>query len=156
MTMEHSKRRLSNVRLTKGYYLRYMGLWIVVTLALIAVANLLIYLLTEEHWSTLYALDTQFSDVYSMQRRMMVSMLGIEMFALSAAIVVLAKFTAHRIAGPYIKLRHVFDSVRQGNLDQELHFRKSDHLEEVEKAFNDMMVEVRARVKGSPPGECGG
>jgi nitrogen fixation/metabolism regulation signal transduction histidine kinase len=88
------------------------------------------------------------------QRQMMGMALGFEAFLFSIAMVVLAKSTAHRIAGPYIKLRQVFNSVREGNLNQELHFRKYDHLEELEEAFNAMMAEVRSQVRKDLTDEC--
>jgi methyl-accepting chemotaxis protein len=152
MTMERSKRFLTNVTLTSPFHFRYLGLWILISVGLIAVANLLLFLLTEEHWQALYSLDAQFHEEYMEQRKMMIILLGFEMILFSSAVVVLAKFTAHRIAGPYIKLQRVFEAVRQGNLDQELRFRKYDHLEDLETAFNEMMVEVRARTKATPPG----
>ncbi|MEI6148671.1 MAG: HAMP domain-containing protein [bacterium] len=149
--MEHSKRRLSNVKLTSKFHFRYLGLWVLITVALIAVAGLLLFLLAEEHWSALYTLDTKFQDNYMMQRQAMAMALGFGALMLSAAIMVLAKTTAHRIAGPYIKLQRVFEAVRDGNFDQELKFRQYDHLEELAAAFNEMMTEVRSRVKKENP-----
>ena len=151
MMMGHSKRRLSNVKLTRKFHFRYLGLWILLTVGLVAMANVLLFLLAEEHWHDLYALDTRFQDEYMIQRQMMASALGFATLLFSAAVVALAKLTAHRIAGPYIKLQRVFESVRDGNLDQELRFRKYDHLGELETAFNEMMVAVRARVKKEDP-----
>jgi methyl-accepting chemotaxis protein len=153
MTMEHSKRRLSNMTLTSRHHFRYLGLWVVIAIALTVVAALLLFLLAEEHWSDLYTLDTTFFEEYMLQRRSMAIALGFGTLMLSAAVVALAKITAHRIAGPYIKLQRVFEAVRDGNLDQELRFRKYDHLDDVAAAFNEMMDEVRARVKKkeSPP-----
>ena len=151
MTAERSKRRLSNVKLTRKFHFRYLGLWVLITILLVVIADLLLFLLSEEHWQALYTLDTRFQDQYMMQRQMMAAALGLATLLFSSAVVVLAKFTAHRIAGPYIKLQHVFESVRAGNLDQELHFRKYDHLDELAATFNQMMVEVRARAKQETP-----
>jgi len=152
MTMEHSGRKLSNVKLTRRFHFRHMGLWILLTTSLVLVVNLLLFLLAEEHWRSLYTLDTRFQDEYTMQRQMMAMALGVATLLFSAAIVALAKITSHRIAGPYIKLQRVFESVRDGNLDQNLSFRKYDHLEELATAFNQMMVEVRAKTnKEEPP-----
>ena len=151
MTMKCSKRQLSNVKLTRKFHFRYLGLWIMITIGLVVVANLLLFLLAEQHWQDLYTLDTQFLDEYMMQRRMMAIALGFGALLFSAAVVALAKITTHRIAGPYIKLQRVFESVRDGNMDQELNFRKYDHLEELEAAFNEMMVEVRSRTRREGP-----
>jgi nitrogen fixation/metabolism regulation signal transduction histidine kinase len=147
MTMKCSNRKLSNVKLTKEFHFRYLGLWVLISIGLVVVANLLLFLLAEQHWKDLYAQDTQFLAEYMMQRQMMAAALGVGALLFSAALVALAKTTAHRIAGPYVKLQRVFESVRDGNLDQELSFRKYDHLDELAAAFNEMMVEVRARAR---------
>ncbi|MEI8140333.1 MAG: hypothetical protein WCI03_10755 [bacterium] len=147
MKREHSKRCLANVKLTNKFHFRYLGLWILLTIGLTVVASLLLFLLAEQHWHDLYALDTRFQEEYMMQRQLMAMALGFATLLFSAAVVGLAKITAHRIAGPYIKLQRVFEAVRDGNLNQELSFRKYDHLEELAGAFNEMMMEVRARAK---------
>ena len=147
MTMKCSKRKLSSIKLTRKFHFRYLGLWILITIGLVVVANLLLFLLAEQRWQDLYTQDTQFLDEYMMQRQMMAIALVFGAILFSAAIVALAKITAHRIAGPYVKLQRVFESVRDGNMDQELSFRRYDHLEELAAAFNEMMVEVRARMK---------
>jgi nitrogen fixation/metabolism regulation signal transduction histidine kinase len=147
MTMKCSNRKLSNVKLTKEFHFRYLGLWVLISIGLVVVANLLLFLLAEQHWKDLYAQDTQFLAEYMMQRQMMAAALGVGALLFSAALVALAKTTAHRIAGPYVKLQRVFESVRDGNLDQELSFRKYDHLDELAAVFNEMMVEVRARAR---------
>ena len=143
--MEQFKRKLFSFKHTRKFHFRYMGMWVLVSVSLVGVANVLLFLLAEEHWRELYTMDTQFQAQYLVQRQMMAMALGFEALLFSAAMVVLAKSTAHRIAGPYIKLKQVFDSVRKGNMDQELHFRKYDHLEELEEAFNGMMAELRSR-----------
>jgi nitrogen fixation/metabolism regulation signal transduction histidine kinase len=149
--MKHSNRHFSNVSLTGKFHFRYMGLWVIISIGLLIVTNLLLLLLSEEHWRSLYTLDTSFQEVYLEQRNMMTLALGLATLLFSAAIVVLAKMTAHRIAGPYIKLQRVFESVQQGHFDQTLKFRNYDHLEDLEKAFNEMMVVIRSRTQGEPP-----
>lgn len=145
--MKSSNRQLSNVKLTGKFHFRYLGLWVLITIVLVVVANLLLFLLAEQHWQELYTLDTGFHEEYETQRQMMAMALGVGALLFSAAFVALAKITAHRIAGPYIKLQHVFESVRDGNMDQKLSFRQYDHLEELAASFNEMMVAIRARVK---------
>jgi nitrogen fixation/metabolism regulation signal transduction histidine kinase len=152
--MEQYKRKLFSFKHTSKFHFRYMGLWVLVSVSLVVLANVLLFLLVEEHWRELYTLDTQFQDQYMAQRQMMGMALGFEALLFSIAMVVLAKSTAHRIAGPYIKLKQVFNSVREGNLNQELHFRKYDHLEELEEAFNGMMAELRAQVRKDSANDC--
>lgn len=148
--MKQSNRHISNLNLTGKFHFRYMGLWVVITIGLVVAANLLLMLLAEEHWRSLYTLDTAFRDVYGEQRNMMIMALGMATLLFSTAIIALAKATAHRIAGPYIKLQRVFEAIQQGHFDQELRFRKYDHLEDLEKAFNEMMLVVKSRIKEDP------
>jgi len=151
MNTGRSNRHISNVKLTSKFHFRYMGLWVLLTIGLTAVAGLLLFLLAEQHWHDLYTLDTGFHEEYMMQRQMMAMALGFAMLLFAGAVVGLAKITAHRIAGPYIKLQRVFEAVRDGNFDQKLCFRKYDHLDELAAAFNQMMDEVRARAKKEVP-----
>ncbi|NQT92658.1 MAG: hypothetical protein HQ559_07850, partial [Lentisphaerae bacterium] len=93
------------------------------------------------------ALGTIFHEAYVAMRHMFVVALVIEISLFTFAFVCLAKLTAHRIAGPYIRLRQVFESVGKGDFQQSLKFRDYDRLEEVEEAFNAMMVGIRAALE---------
>ena len=58
----------------------------------------------------------------------------------------LAIFTTNRVAGPLVHLRRVFEDVEGGDMDRSLQFRRADrHLQELETAFNGMMVALRER-----------
>ena len=146
MTSSRYKRKLSNMRLTKRHHFSYMGLWAVISVCLVVVLNLILYLLIEERWGGLHSLDNIFHQQYIAGRRAFVIAMAIETFLFIVAFVSLARFTAHRIAGPYIRLRIVFDAVRNGNLQQRLTFRDYDHLEELAQAFNDMMSAIRSGI----------
>ena len=59
----------------------------------------------------------------------------------------LAVFSTARTAGPMVKLKRVFEEVTAGDLDSRLHFRRGDQAyQELETAFNEMMVAVNERV----------
>ena len=59
----------------------------------------------------------------------------------------LAVFSTARTAGPMVKLKRVFEKVTAGDLDSRLHFRRGDQAyQELETAFNEMMVAVNEQV----------
>ena len=58
----------------------------------------------------------------------------------------LAIFTTTRVAGPLVQLRRAFEDVKRGDMDRRLRFRRVDkHLQELEMAFNEMMVALLER-----------
>ncbi len=72
------------------------------------------------------------------------------------AAVGLAIFTTNRVAGPLVCLRRAFEDVRRGNMDYRLHFRREDrHLQEIETAFNEMMVALVERADARGGREAG-
>lgn len=128
--------RGSGVRFTLPYVLRFSGLWIVVMTLLVVVFGLTSYLVTFDH------LDPQ-------ARRHLVVVLSIQTFLVVVAVLLLAVFSTHRLAGPLIALRRALEDVTDGKLDHELHFRRSDpHLGELEDAFNVMVAALRERQGG--------
>ena len=66
-----------------------------------------------------------------------------------AGIVCLAKYTAHRIAGPYLRIVSVCNSIRDGDMDQVVRFRGYDRLDYVSNTMNEMIAAVRARTEGA-------
>lgn len=72
------------------------------------------------------------------------------------AVTALAIFTTTRVAGPFVPLKRAFEDVKHGDMDCRLRFRRADkHLQELEAAFNEMMVVVRERIdsRGGPETE---
>jgi len=58
----------------------------------------------------------------------------------------LAILTTTRVAGPSVQLRRAFEDVKRGDMDRRLRFRWTDrHLQELETAFDEMMVALRER-----------
>lgn len=133
--------RGSGVRLTLPYVMRFSGLWLVVTLLAVLVFALTSYL----------SLADRLTDA---GRNRLLMVLGLQTVFVVLAVVALAIFTTHRLAGPLIAIRRACDDVRNGKLDQTLRFRRSDpQLHEVETAFNDMVLALRQQAGGSgnPP-----
>ncbi|NQT92734.1 MAG: methyl-accepting chemotaxis protein [Lentisphaerae bacterium] len=143
MESGRSQRRLSNVTLTRKYHFRYMGLWMILASFFVIVLNMVLYLYVEERWGGLSSLSQPFHQEYIGIRKVFVGSLCLEAVLFIIGIVGLGMFTAHRVAGPYIRLQHVFKAVTAGNFNQDLKFRDYDRLEEVEDGFNRMMGKVR-------------
>lgn len=142
--MNHrSERKLSNVRLTKKYHFLYLGTWVIMTSALLVTINVLLYAVVRQKVAGLDIHESLFREAFRYYHATVLVAMAIEVALLIFAIVTLARFTAHRIAGPYIRLRNVFGEVKDGNMNVRLKFRNTDHLEEVEEAFNDMMDVLR-------------
>jgi methyl-accepting chemotaxis protein len=132
--------RGSGVKLTSPYVLRYLGLWMVVTILAVLVFSITSYYLFADRLS-------------GIELRRFASILLIQTVCVVLAIVALALFTTHRLAGPYIALRRAFEDVQGGDLARRLHFRRSDiHLQEVEAAFNQMMESLEGSAKGGTAG----
>lgn len=145
MNKGHRHRKLSNVMLTKRHHFSHMGLWILVGLVLVVTLNMLMYLLMEERWTGIGSLSQPFHQEYITFRMFFLLALTLESIFFGCGIVALAMYTDHRITGPYIRLQHVFDAIRDGNMDQRLKFRDYDNLEYLADSFNAMMVAIRER-----------
>lgn len=125
--------RGSGVRLTLPYVLRFSGVWIVVTTLVAVVFGVTSYLV-------------MFDDLNDGARRELMIVLSIQTALVVAAVILLAVFSTHRIAGPLIAIRRAMEDVAEGKMDRELRFRRTDpHLGEIETAFNDMMESLRER-----------
>jgi len=133
--------RGSGVRLTLPYVLRFSGLWLVVTTLAVLVFAATSYL----------SLSDRLTEA---GRSRLLLVLGLQTLFVILAVVALAIFTTHRLAGPLIAIRRACEDVRDGKLDRTLQFRRSDpHLGEVEAAFGEMVISLRRQVAagGKPP-----
>jgi nitrogen fixation/metabolism regulation signal transduction histidine kinase len=135
--------RGSGVRLTLPYVMRFSGLWLVVTLLAVLVFALTSYL----------SLADRMTDA---ARERLLLVLGAQTVFVILAVVALAIFTTHRLAGPLIAIRRACEDVRDGKLDRTLRFRRSDpQFGEVETAFNDMVLALRQQTGGQQPPSAG-
>lgn len=60
---------------------------------------------------------------------------------------ILVIFVSHRIAGPLERLKQYMRKVGEGNLDDELQFRKHDEIHDVADTFNVMVAGLRKLMK---------
>lgn len=129
--------RGAGVRFTLPYVLRFSGVWIFVTTLVAIVFGVTSYLVTA-HQLTEAA------------RQHLVTVLTIQTVLMILAVILLAVFSTHRLAGPMIAMRRALEDVKKGDLSRQLRFRRSDpHLEEIEVAFNEMTAALRERVEKS-------
>lgn len=147
------QRKLSNVRLTRKFHMRHMGLWMLFTICLVLTLNLFFHLFIQERWNALGLLDASVAATYLPLRRSLMTAQVIETILFCAAIVMLGKLTSHRIAGAFIRLQIACEAVAQGDLDHTLGFRSYDNLDDLAAAFNTMMASIRKRVGNTPPAD---
>jgi nitrogen fixation/metabolism regulation signal transduction histidine kinase len=123
------------VRFTLPYFLRFSGVWVLVTSLIAVVFGVTSYLVT-------------FDQLTEEARRHLVVVLSIQTTLIILAVALLAVFTTHRLAGPLIGLKRAMADVKAGNLDRELRFRSTDpHLNEIAATFNEMVAALRERSK---------
>ena len=131
------KIRGSGLRHTLPYVLRFAGLWLVVTIAAIVVASMSSYMVFAQRASETAA--AQLRTVVTIQ-----AVLSI------LAVIALAVFTTHRLAGPWIAVRRALDRVREGDFDTGLRLRATDpRIKEVELAFAQMLDSLRQRQRAA-------
>jgi hypothetical protein len=134
------KIRGSGIRHTLPYVVRFAGLWLVVTIAAIVVASM------SSYW--LFAGRVGERAATTHMRTAIIVQAGLSILA----VIALAIFTTHRLAGPWIAVRRALDAVRDGNLDTGLRLRATDpRIKEVELAFAQMLDSLRQRQRGDAP-----
>lgn len=133
------KIRGTGIRHTLPYVVHFAGLWLVVTIAAIVVASLSSYWVFAERVGEGGA--AQLRKVILIQAALSI-----------LAVIALALFTTHRLAGPWIAVRRALDKVRDGDLDTGLRLRAVDpRIKDVELAFAQMLDSLRQRQRGVAP-----
>ena len=136
MTQSRFKIRGTGLRHTIRFVGRFSGLWLSVTVTAVVVAGAACYVILADHF-------VQTSGAF-------VAVLVVQTLFVIAAVVGLALFSTHRLAGPWIAVKRALDDVAQGDFDRELTIRRADdYLKEVEASFNRMMERIRDEI-GSP------
>jgi HAMP domain-containing protein len=141
-------RKLTNVKLTRRYHFRYLGLWVLLSASTMAAFHAVFYLWIQERTRNTLAVA---SELLGMEPTTMqwpaVAALVVGWGFFLVALIGLAMFTSHRIAGPYLRLRGAFRSVASGDFNYHLRFRGYDRLEEVADGFNEMMEAFRTELE---------
>ncbi len=132
------QRKFSNIKLTQKHHYHHMGLWVIITVSLIILINYLLYALILQQWEFSTGMGG-FSRSVAMQ---VAGVLLIEAVLLSAAIILMAKTTSHRIAGVFIAIKNTCDRVAAGDHEARQHFRKYDQLDDLETLINGMLDQL--------------
>ena len=128
--------RGTGIRFTLPYVLRFSGMWILITTMVVIVFAVTSYLV-------------MFDRLSESARQDLILVLSIQTALAILAVILLAVFSTHRLAGPLVGIRRAMEDVKAGDLNRKLRFRRSDpHLEEIENAFNEMMEAIRQRTGG--------
>lgn len=128
--------RGTGIRYTLPYVLRFSGVWILLTTVVVIVFAVTSYLV-------------MFDRLSEDARGDLILVLTIQTALAILAVVLLAVFSTHRLAGPLVGIRRAMEDVKAGDLNRRLRFRGSDpHLGEIETAFNEMMESLRQRTGG--------
>jgi hypothetical protein len=136
--MAERRIRGSGLRYTLPFFFHFAALWLVVTIAAVLVAGVSSYLLFASRP------DPQGADL----RNAIILQTALSLLA----VVALAVFTTHRLAGPWVAVRRALLAVRDGDFNTGLRFRVGDpRLQEVQAAFDEMIASLRERL-GAPAG----
>lgn len=135
----NSRRQLRNLKLTWRFHGPYLGLWLAIGALLLIVANVLAFVLVLQHFEGIPRTDPEVYGAQMAMRGRLFGFLIVETLLMILALGGLAMFTAHRIAGPYVRLRRVLSDIRSGRKDVRLAFRKHDQLDDLAAEFNATM-----------------
>jgi nitrogen fixation/metabolism regulation signal transduction histidine kinase len=135
--------RGSGLRYTLPFLFRFAGMWLVVTVTAVLVTAVISYL-RFAHRDDAAAADLR-------------NALLLQTILSLIAVVGLAVFTTHRLAGPWIAIKRALDSVRDGDLRTGLRLRGSDPQNlPVQVAFEQMLESLRKRIPDAEPPAPGG
>ena len=145
MSLFSNKRKLSGTRLTTKFHVRYIGVWFVISVALVVLLNVSLHFYVDQHplSSTASPSDELFPEASLVPSERWLKMM-VQTLSITVCLAALGIFTAHRVAGPYVALRKAFDAVKSGDMDHRLRFRTYDNLDEVSDAFNGMMDKLQS------------
>lgn len=137
-----NKRNLLNVRLTRKFHFRHLGLWVVMEMWLVLLVNVLLYFALMHQWGYAGELATKAPLEIASFRRMLIAILSVETVLFWVAIIGLAQSTSHRLSGALLALTTTCQRVAQGEGAARQQFRDYDQLEDLAKSFNSMLDEI--------------
>ena len=148
MDRTNNKRRLRNVNLTSKHHFSHLGLWILIMTLFIVTVNADVYWYAKQYWEAVYSVDDSLEKYHVFRSLQLMGIMIIKTTVFVLGAVLLAKFTSHRVYGPFINLVNTCDAIRDGDVDRQLKFRDYDNLEYVESSFNGMVNTLREGQRG--------
>ena len=150
MNEQRRMRSWRNVYMTRNHHYSHMGLWLVMTITIVVVMNIIVFLYVDEGAAGADAAEGTLLYFYMANPSLFLATMMVEMIVFVWVLIMLAKFTAHRMSGPYIRVVNVCNSIRDGNLDQFVRFRGYDRLDYVANAMNEMIMALRLKEEAVP------
>ena len=80
------------------------------------------------------------------QREVLATLLSFQVLLLMSTFLI-SIFMSHRVAGPLYKLRMFINRAKEGDLSEDLYFRKNDHFSEIAEDYNGMIHEMKSHLK---------
>lgn len=134
------RRTLKNLKLTKKYHWSYIGSWVL--------TNVFLVLMTDVFLLTFVVVSP--ADALPVSPSIMIWIGALGAGFVIGALVLLGAISAHRMAGAHIRLAQTFSAVGDGDFGATLVFRAADKLDDVERAFAEMMKSLEEGVKTPP------
>jgi methyl-accepting chemotaxis protein len=149
-----SQRKVSNVKLTERFRNRYLLLWVLVSVAHVAMVDILLFELFKERVAAMAVSEGLPGAAVMLPQALFITVLSIHGILLSLALLCLGIMTVHRVAGPYIAVKRTCNAIAAGNIFEQLKFRDYDGLDDVAESFNEMTATLRQQTAGSQKKEA--
>lgn len=138
MTRTRNEIRGAKFFLTLPHVFQFTGMWLLVTAVAVLAHGVSSYLVVADR-------------LRIPARRHLLLVLGTETVLVLLALLALAVFTTHRLAGPWIAVKRACDEIRTGDAERQLRLRRTDpYLREVEVSFNAMTQALREGPRSTP------
>ena len=148
MSHPDNKRSAKAVFNLTGFRARLIALIVIAGFVCVAVVTMMFYAYVLESYdfilkhSTLP--DDLVADRYSQLWSFAIAMGGI-ILTLVLVVAVWSLYITQRVSGPAYHLHRVIEEIRAGKLDQRVHLRKRDEMQELAQAFNALMDEMQSK-----------
>ncbi len=107
---------------------------------------------------TIYDLISQFmqfaahyapdlSKTMASKRQSLILILALWQLGFTTLVFIIGIFFTHKIAGPIFKMKKHLRMIREGQVTEDLHFRKGDHFQDLAVEFNKTMHKIRDEYK---------
>lgn len=133
---DKQRRSWRSMRITARFYARYAILWGLSSGVPIIALNLALFLVYRRMWQQLAIGDNT---------SILVVALAAEAVGLTAGVGFLYMLAMHRISGPYINIINTLERINRGETGVRMHFRKTDHLDDISAGFNAVMDKLEPK-----------
>ena len=149
MNSPKHRRSLLSLRLTSPMHKNLVGsAWLLGLLFLVStLLNVYMITTTNQEWM-IYA-PSGAQEIWADQQAKLMNVFYLQCFLFVVGGFLLSLIVAHRIGGTYLAIIRTCNQVMDQGTATRLKFRETDHLPEVEKAFNTMLDGLESREEGT-------